>query len=47
MKQVTVCGESGNVWGEIVESWKEWSPEILEGYKKEDIHNFDKAGCFL
>ena len=46
IKQVTVCGESGDVRGETVESWKEQLPEILEGYKKEDIYNLDETGCF-
>ena len=27
-------------------SWKEWLPEILKGYKKEDIYNLDETGCF-
>jgi hypothetical protein len=37
------CGESGDASGETVDSWKERLPEILHGYKKEDIWNFDET----
>lgn len=36
-----MSGESATV-----ESWKERLPEILEGYKAEDIWNLDETGCF-
>ena len=46
MKRITICGESGDVRGEIVTSWKERLPEILDSYRKEDIYNLDETGCF-
>ena len=46
MKQVTICGESGDVQGETVESWKERLPEILNGYSKEIMWNMDATGVF-
>jgi hypothetical protein len=42
IKRVSVCGESGDVRGETVDAWKERLPEILNGYSKEDIYNFDE-----
>lgn len=33
IKRMVVCGESGEVKGETVESWKERLPEILQGYR--------------
>ena len=41
-----MCGESGDVRGETVDLWKEQLPEILKGYSKEYIYNFDETGCF-
>ena len=32
VKRMRVCGESGEVSGETVDSWKERLPELLEGY---------------
>ena len=46
IKRVTICGESGDVCGNTVASWKERLPEILNGYAKEDIYNLDETGCF-
>ena len=46
LKQFSICGESGEVRGQTVDSWKERLPEILQGYKKEDILNLDETGCF-
>ena len=43
VKQVAICGESGDVQGETVESWKERLPEILNGYSKEKM---DETGVF-
>ena len=34
VKRVTICGESGDVCGDTVTSWKERLPEILRGYDK-------------
>jgi hypothetical protein len=44
IKQVAVSGESGDVRLDTVESWKERLPELLHGYKKEDIWNIDETG---
>lgn len=46
IKSVAICGESGDVRGDTVESWRERLPEILRGYRKEDIYNLDETGCF-
>lgn len=46
IKRVSICGESGDVRGATVDSWKERLPEILNGYKIEDIYNLDETGCF-
>ena len=46
MKRVTICGESGDVCGDTVTSWKERLPEILRGYDKRDVFNLDETGCF-
>ena len=41
-----ICGESGDVQGETVDSWKERLPEIVDGYSKDDIWNMDEIGVF-
>ena len=41
-----VSGESGDVSGATVDSWKERLPDILQGYSAEDIWNLDETGCF-
>ena len=46
IKQMKICGESGDVRGETIDFWKERLPEILEGYAKEDIWNIDESGVF-
>ena len=46
VKQLRVCGESGEVRGETVESWKERLPELLQGYSSNNIYNLDETGCF-
>ena len=40
IKKIRICGESGDVSGETVSSWnfKERLPELLQGYKAEDIY---------
>ena len=43
---MTVSGESGDVSGATVDSWKERLPHILEGYSAQDIWNLDETGCF-
>ena len=46
VKRITIRGESGDVRGDTVTSWKERLPETLQGYAKEDIYNLDETGCF-
>lgn len=46
IRQFSVCGESGDVSGDTISSWKEKLPELLEGYNKKDIYNLDETGCF-
>ena len=38
--------ESGYLQGSTVDSWKERLPEIVSGYKKEDIWNTDESRVF-
>ena len=46
LRQLSVCGESGDVKGKTVDSWKERLPEIVQGYSKDDIWNMDETGVF-
>lgn len=46
VKKVAISGESGDVSGATVSSWKERLPEILRGYSKKDVYNLDETGCF-
>lgn len=46
IKRVRINGESGEVSGQTVSSWKERLPEILNGYDIENIYNLDETGCF-
>ena len=39
----SVCGESGDVQGCTIDSWKERLPEIVAGYMKEDVWNMDES----
>ena len=43
IRKVAVCGESADVRGNTVDSWKERLPEILKGCEKEDIYNIDET----
>ena len=45
-KKMTISGESGDGSGCTVDSWKERLPEIITGYKVEDIWNLDESGVF-
>lgn len=45
-KQRTISSESGDVRTDTDESWKERLPQILVGYKAEDIWNVVETGCF-
>ena len=42
VKQLKICGESGST----VDSWKERLPEIIKGFKKEEIWKMDETGLF-
>ena len=46
IKKIRVSGESGDVSGATISSWKERLPVLLQGYKAEDIFNLDETGCF-
>ena len=46
IRQIQVSGESGDVSDTTVESWKERLPELVRGYRAEDIWNLDENGCF-
>ena len=46
IRKETVCGESAEVRGDTVQSWKERITEIIEGYSAENIWNIDETGCF-
>ena len=38
-------GEAGYVNGETIDSWKERSPEVLQGYSRCDVWNLDVTAC--
>jgi len=46
IKQLKISGESGDVQGPTVDSWKERLPELMAGYAR-DIWNIDETGLFL
>ena len=41
IKRLKVNRQSGDVQGEMVDSWKERLPEIIHGYDKDDVWNMD------
>ena len=41
-----INGESGDVSGLTIDSWKKRIPELLQGYSAENIWNLDETGCF-
>ena len=43
--KMKINGESGDVAGETVASWRERIPELLRGYSAENVWNLDKTGC--
>ena len=43
---MVLCGESGDVRGETVDSWKERLPELVQKYQPDDILECDETGCF-
>ena len=44
--RMKINGESGDVAGETVVSWRERIPELLHGYSAENVWNLDETGCF-
>ena len=46
IRHVKINGESGEVSGLTVESWKERLPELLHDFASRDIWNLDETGCF-
>lgn len=44
--KMKINGESGDVSGDTIVSWKERIPELLSGYSAENILNLDETGCF-
>ena len=47
IKQLKICGESGEVQKVKVDSWKERLPQIVQGYSKDNIWNMDETGLFF
>ncbi len=47
IKYFKICGESGDVQGVTIDSWKECLPELVRGYSKNDIWNMDETGLFF
>lgn len=45
-KQLRVNGESGDIQGPIVDSWKERLSELNAGYARHNIRNIDETGLF-
>ena len=43
---MTITGESGDVSGSTLSSWKERLPEIVQMYRSEDVWNLDESGVF-
>ena len=46
LRGLKISGESDEVSGETVSSWKERLPEIVGNYSNEDIWNLDESGVF-
>ena len=46
IKQLRISGESGDVQGPTVDSWRERLPELVAGYARDDIWNIDETGLF-
>ena len=47
IKNLRICGKSGDVQGPTVDSWKEGLPNLLSGFASDDICNIDEIGLFL
>lgn len=46
IKWLKINGESGDVQGETISSWKECLPEIIQGYDRDNIWNMNETGVF-
>ena len=46
VKQLKISGESGDVEGATIYSWKKRLPEIVYGYEKDKICNMDETALF-
>ena len=46
VKELRICGESGDVKGPTVDSWLERVPELVAGYAQNNIWNMDETGLF-
>ena len=46
VKKMKIIGEARNVRGEMVDSWKERLPELLQGFLSYNIWNLDETTCF-
>ena len=46
IKHVKINGESGEVSGMTVKSWKERLLELFQGYASESIWNLNETACF-
>ena len=44
--KMKINGQSGDVAGETITSWRERIPELLRGYSAENVWNLDETGCF-
>lgn len=47
LKLATLHGESADVDPEVCAQWREKLPEIMQGYKPEDIYNCDECGISM
>ena len=46
ISSAVISGEKGCVDGIVVDDWKERLPELISGYKPDDIYNMDETGLF-
>ena len=47
ISQAVICGKSGCVDEEVVQSWKSCLPDITAGYGTCDTYNMDESGIFF
>ena len=46
ISSAVISGEKGCVDGIVVDDWKERLPDLISGYKPDDIYNMDETGLF-